>query len=276
MLGFHAHTLDVAAPPILSLQRKESGMSPQPNDVIGINIARRVYEEEISLIEERLMASYVSGCMLWPYVKHNKTRYFYYALCYREIFAVVEKTISGETYAALQYCWVKDLFGSFDAYTQILAGNPLFPSKGKGSLAERAWMGYIAGLVFKLALDEACSLNVAAKAVTDGIRVGRKGNEDILSPSAENIIKNYWPEFLPVAHLWAAMQYFTLPEPADSTVIRLDLATKHPQLEPKFSEGWRGILQVAQGLLNSAAEAPRKQTSRPLLDPLKTATIQFV
>jgi hypothetical protein len=161
---------------------------------------------------------------------------------------------------------VETYFGSWQKYTQNLA-SVHFPAQGKGSLSERAWQGHVAGTVFLHAFHNGVSLNDAAKAVSENVYspVHAAAIDGLPKPSPENIMKNYWPRFQNVAHFWAAMRYFVMPEPTDS-IIRLDKAAPIPEVDGDVRLGWRGVIDLAHDFLERSADVKRYKTHKPLLD----------
>ena len=97
---------------------------------------------------------------------------------------------------------------------------------------------------------------------------------DISCPSADNLIKNYWAPFKPVAHLWMAMQSFTLPEELDG-IVRIDKAIKN-ETQVVGRDGWKGIVDEAESILHVAAGVQRKQTHKKLLDPEKSFRLKLI
>ena len=166
-------------------------------------------------------------------------------------------------------------FGGWKSFLQSLT-HVNFPSRGKGSIAERAWQGYVSGHMFLHALNNNVSLNESAKALSNELyTLLPPVPEDLAKPTPENLIKNYWPRFQTVAHFWAAMQFFSLPETTD-IVVRLDKAIPSPKLRGDFKPGWRGIADLAHSLLENSVDAKRYKTAKPLLNPETAFKIIFV
>ena len=213
---------------------------------------------------EILAASLVACHMLWPEYKEERSRSLYMTLCLRKIhdFLIETEPKHGdEIFRSI----VTVYFGGISQYTQNLV-SVNFPSNGKGSIAERAWQGELAGSVFLYAFQNEASLNDAAKAVSDMLRNNQAEElADMLKPAPENIMKNYWPRFQHVAHFWAAMQCFVMPEPTDS-IIRLDKVVPSPAINPSPRHGWRGVVDVAHHFLELSADVKRFKTHKPLLD----------
>jgi len=142
-----------------------------------------------------------------------------------------------------------------------------FPSQGKGSISERSWQGNVAGMLFLHVFYNAVSLSNAAKVVSEKLydTAHSEALDGMLKPAPENIMKNYWPRFQHVAHFWAAMHFYVLPEPTDS-IIRLDKAGPTPEMDGKILPGWRGVVDFAHDFLKRAADVKRYKTHKPLLD----------
>ena len=93
-------------------------------------------------------------------------------------------------------------------------------------------------------------------------------------PSADNLIKNYWSPFKPVAHLWMAMLSFTLPDEPDG-IVRIDKAIKNETLKG-CRNGWKGIVDYAESIFHEAVGIQRKQTHKKLLDPEKSFRLNLI
>lgn len=220
---------------------------------------------ELNKSQEILTASLVACHMLWPELKEERSRSMYMTLCLRKIHDVLLETEKEQAQTQFTYL-VETYFGSWQKYTQNLA-SVHFPSQGKGSLSERAWQGHVAGTVFLHAFHNGVSLNDAAKAVSDTVYSPAHADavEGLPKPSPDNIMKNYWPRFQNVAHFWAALRYFVMPEPTDS-IIRLDKATPIPEADGGVRPGWRGVVNLAHDFLERSADVKRYKTHKPLLD----------
>jgi hypothetical protein len=223
---------------------------------------------------EILAATLIAGHMIWPEAKEARSRSLYLTLGLRKIHDVLlatNKEQAQATFTAL----VETYFGGWPEYSQNLA-SVQFPSQGKGSIVERAWQGSLTGMVFLHAFRNATSLNDAAAAVADELRdaVHADALDGMLKPAPENIMKNYWPRFQHVAHFWAAMRYFVMPEPTDS-IIRLDKAVPIPEMAGKIRPGWRGVVDTAHDFLERSADVKRYKTHKPLLDQSTAFRVVF-
>jgi len=224
------------------------------------------FEQELSEPLEILAASLLAGHMLWPEVKDERSRSLYLTLALRKIHDVLLEGDREQAQTAFTYI-LETYLGGWPQYTQnlVLAH---FPERGKGSLAERAWEGRLAGSVFHRAFHDKISLNAAAKKVSAETISDLQAGEfsDVPKPAAGNIMKNYWTPFRSVAHFWAATDLFVIPPPTDG-IIRFDKAEPTPALAGKARSGWRGIMKVAHCFLEQSAHVKRYKTHRPLLDP---------
>jgi hypothetical protein len=214
---------------------------------------------------EILTASKIASRMLWPEVAEERSRSLYMTLALRKIHDLLLETDKEQANTIFTEL-VESYFGDWQQYSQnlVLAN---FPSQGKGSIAERAWQGEVAAILFLYAVRNEVSLTAAAKAVSDEFR-----NPDFVkdlyglnTPAPENIMKNYWPRFQSVAHFWAATRYFVMPEPTDS-IVRLDKAVPSADIDPCIRHGWRGVMDMAHSFLERSVDVKRFKTHKPLLD----------
>ena len=226
-----------------------------------------MFEQHESI--EILVASQIASRMFWPEIQEERNRILYITLSLRKVHDVLLATKKEQAHAIFTSL-VESHFGGWPQYSQNLA-SVHFPAQGKGSLTERSWQGALTSTLFLLAFRNAMSLNDAAKVISEGYQDAALAEtlDGRARPSQENIMKNYWPRFQHVAHFWAAMRYFILPEPTDS-IIRLDQAVPAPEMEGKVRPGWRGIVDLAHDFLASSADVKRYKTHKPLLDQ-KTA-----
>ncbi len=70
------------------------------------------------------------------------------------------------------------------------------------------------------------------------------------------------------------MSSFTLPEEFDG-VVRIDKAIKNETLKGG-RDGWKGIVDYAEIILQKAAGIQRKQTHKKLLDPEKSFRLKLI
>lgn len=240
-------------------------MKTAPKHLPPLRLPGVFNELELNESSEILAASLVACHMLWPEVKEERSRTMYMTLCMRKIHDVLLATDKEQAQTHFNYL-VETYFGGWQKYSQNLA-SVHFPSQGKGSLSERAWQGHVAGTVFLYAFHNGASLNDAAKAISENVYnpVHADAVEGLPKPAPENIMKNYWPRFQNVAHFWAAMRYFVMPEPTDS-IIRLDKAVLSPEINENIRPGWRGVVDMAHSFLELSADVKRYKTHKPLLD----------
>lgn len=240
-------------------------MKTAPKHVPPLHLPGLLNSFELDESSEILAASLIASHMLWPEVKEERSRTMYMTLCLRKIHDILLET-NKEHAQAIFTPLVERYFGGWQQYSQNLA-LVHFPSQGKGSIAERAWQGSVAGMVLLHAIRTEVSLNDAAKAISDECRNSALGEtlDGLLKPASENIMKNYWPRFQNVAHFWAAVRYFVLPEPTDS-IIRLDKAVPSPEIDQRIPPGWRSVVEMAHCFLARSADVKRYKTHKPLLD----------
>ena len=163
---------------------------------------------------------------------------------------------------------IENTFGTHSTYCDILT-QASFPSKGDGSLQSRAWQGILTGQILQgVLLKEETLESVAASLNQALLMKPLEERADLSCPSADNLIKNYWAPFKPVAHLWMAMQSFTLPEELDG-IVRIDKAIRN-----ETQEGGRD--DEAESILHMAAGLQRKQTHKKLLDPEKSFRLKLI
>jgi hypothetical protein len=214
---------------------------------------------------EILAASLLARRMLWPEAAEERSRSLYTALGLRKIHDILLET-DKEQAQTIFTSIVEEYFGGWQQYSRNLV-LVNFPSQGKGSLPERSWQGKVAGMLFLHVTRNAMSLSGAAKAVSDELysAANSEALDGLSKPAQGNIMKNYWPRFQHVAHFWAALRYFVLPEPTDS-IIRLDKAIPSPDINPRIRHGWRGVMDMAHSFLEISADVKRFKTHKPLLD----------
>jgi hypothetical protein len=214
---------------------------------------------------EILTASQLASRMLWPEAVEERSRNLYMTLALRKIHDVLLETQKEQAHTIFTSL-VEEYFGGWQQYSRNLV-LVNFPSQGKGSLPERTWQGSVAGMLFLHAFRNAVSLSGAAKEISEVLysAADAEAFDGLSKPAPENIMKNYWPRFQHVAHFWAAMRYFVMPEPTDS-IIRLDIAIPSQDVDPRIRHGWRGIMDMAHSFLELSAEAKRYKTHKPLLD----------
>ena len=223
---------------------------------------------------EILAASHLARRMLWPEVAEGRSRSLYMALALQKIHDVLLETQKEQAHTIFT-SFVEEYFGGWQQYSRNLV-LVNFPSQGKGSIPERVWQGGVAGMLFLHAFRNAVSLSGAAKEISE-VLYNAPNAEDfdgLSKPAPENIMKNYWPRFQHVAHFWAAMRYFVMPEQTDS-IVRLDKAIPSPDVDPRVRHGWRGVMDMAHSFLELSAEAKRYKTHKPLLDQAKAFRVIF-
>ena len=181
---------------------------------------------------------------------------------------------NSKTYLEIMKAIIEETFGTHSTYCDILT-QASFPNSGDGSLQSRAWQGMLAGNILMGALQTEATLESVAESLNQTlIKMPLEERKELSCPSADNLIKNYWAPFKPVAHLWLAMSSFTLPEEFDG-VVRIDKAIKNETLKGG-RDGWKGIVDYAEIILQKAAGIQRKQTHKKLLDPEKSFRLKLI
>ena len=223
---------------------------------------------------EILAASQIASRMLWPEVTEDRSRSLYMTLGLRKIHDMLLETNKEQAHTLFTVL-VETYFGGWPQYSMNLV-SVNFPSHGKGSIAERAWQGYLTATLFLHAFRNEMSLNDASKALSDEFHNHAHVDDldGLLKPVPENIMKNYLPRFQNVAHFWAAMRYFVMPEPTDS-IIRLDKAVPIPEMDGKVRPGWRGVVDMAHSFLERSADVKRYKPHMPLLDQKMSFRVIF-
>jgi len=241
-----------------------------------LRIAKELYDSEGAEPLEIFASSLIVSHMLWP--DDARGRSLYMTLCLAKIHVLLLHT-DKEPQAHMAFSSIlKRYYGGWEQFYSNLA--LLYPrSSGKGSMEERAQQGTLVGKVFLHALsnselgDKTMSLSKAAEIVLDALHDPNIG-EDFPKPSKIVFMKRYWPRFKPVAHFWAATNYFLMPEIQDS-IIRLDQAEPFPEWQGSIKYGWRGIVDFAEFYLKKAEDVKRYKTHKPLLDREQAIWVSF-
>lgn len=178
---------------------------------------------------------------------------------------------------------------SWDVY-QYSKRNARFSAEGKGSIEERATRGRFAGLLLNLALAENCSLTEAAARVEviwheKRSDIWNHPSGDPLTVTSSNLMQNIWPEFKASAHLWAALQDFSVPDDAplfSFKFFRLSgiaenfaIVMASPEggfthvqqtIWPSKFSGWRSLIYKSNHILEECAlRGNAKGSTKPLL-----------
>ncbi len=211
---------------------------------------------------EILTASQIASYMLYPKDIYGRKQYL--ALAFNKINDVLLKTHPSEVAMNIFYNMICTTFGCWQDYTKTLLQIDL-TQFGKGSYPEKAWAGNIAGMVLKYAIQEKASITEACTYIATAI-LENSSASSFSKPDAENIRKKYWSTYKDVAHFWAAMEHFTLPEPEDN-IIRLDKARFVDDLPNENASGWRVLCDMADAFFVLAKEIKPLKAQKPLLDP---------
>lgn len=227
------------------------------------------YENGIDII----CGSFIYSHMVFPRANEHWHRTRYKALAIKTALKELEQQ-NAKSYLEIMQAIIEETFGTHSAYCDILT-QASFPNKGDGSLQSRAWQGMLVGnMLLGVLQTEAALESVAETLYQTLIKTPREEREDCSCPSADNLLKNYWSPFKPVAHLWMAMLSFTLPEELDD-VVRIDKTIKNETLKGG-RDGWKGIVDYAEIILHEAAGIQRKQTHKKLLDPEKSFRLNLI
>lgn len=241
-----------------------------------LSIARDLYDSEGAEPLEIFASSLIVSHMLWP--DDIRSRSLYMTLCLSKIHVLLLRS-ENEAQAHMAFSSIlKRYYGGWQQFYNNL--NILYSRlSGKGSILERAQQGILVGKVFLLALsnsesgDKTMSLRKASGIVSKALH-DPSIDEDFPKPSQSVFMKRYWPRFRPVAHFWAATDYFVMPEIQDS-IIRLDQAEPLPEWQGSIKPGWRGIVDFAEFYLKKAEAVKRYKTHKPLLDREQAMWVSF-
>ena len=240
---------------------------------LSLSFPRICYENDYGNGIDIICGSFIYSHMVFPRANEHGHRIRYQALAIKTALKELEQQNS-KTYLEIMKAIIEETFGSHSTYCDILT-QASFPNSGDGSLQSRAWQGMLAGNILMGALQTEATLESVAESLNQAlIKMPLEEREELSCPSADNLIKNYWASFKPVAHLWLAMSSFTLPEELDS-VVRIDKAIKNETLKGG-RDGWKGIVDYAEIILQKAAGIQRKQTHKKLLDPEKSFRLKLI
>lgn len=241
---------------------------------LALPFLQTYYESDRGGELDMLCASFIYSHMIFPRPGEAQHRLRYQALGVRATLEALEtKTRDLKKYLEIMQVVIEESFQSHANYTAILT-TARFPEKGDGSLQSRAWQGILAGQMLYAMIREKVTLQKVAETLSaELLALPLSEREGIATPTADNLMKNYWTPFQPVLHFWAAMQCFRLPEP-QGTLVRIDEAV--PAIpSDTVREGWRGIVDVAEVFFEEASKIQRKQTHKKLIDPAKAFRLKF-
>ncbi|MCL2123850.1 MAG: hypothetical protein FWH34_07125 [Desulfovibrionaceae bacterium] len=257
---------------------------------------------------QKILAHVVAGVMLFPERHDEKNLRSYLSLGIDAVFSAALKNGMLPHEAVASLLEVVSLFfacpgqkdmpdtrryaAAWKHYQRALR-EARFPSKGKGSIAERFMRGQLAGLLVNIVLLSDLSLTKAADAVEAKWPEFKNSLPEWMLDSAPtmtaaNLMQNVWPAFRTVGHFWAALQDFDLREvfmEEGSTLLDLpvmhELAAimlpaadgkdrKHVSIAawPSRYTGIMALLFKANHILTeSNKRGSLKQSSKPLLPP---------
>ena len=240
---------------------------------LSLSFPRICYENDYGNGIDIICGSFIYSHMVFPRANEHGHRIRYQALVIKTALKELEQQNS-KTYLEIMKAIIEETFGTHSTYCDILT-QASFPNSGDGSLQSRAWQGMLAGNILMGALQTEATLESVAESLNQTlIKMPLEERKELSCPSADNLIKNYWAPFKPVAHLWMAMQSFTLPEELDG-IVRIDKAIKN-ETQVVGRDGWKGIVDEAESILHVAAGVQRKQTHKKLLDPEKSFRLKLI
>ena len=240
---------------------------------LTLSFPRYFYENDYGSGIDIICDSFIYSRMIFPRANENGHRLRYQALAMKTALKELEQQ-DPKNYPEIMHVVIKETFGTHSTYCDILT-QASFPSKGDGSLQSRAWLGILTGQILQgVLLTEETLESVAASLNQALLMKPLEERADLSCPSADNLIKNYWAPFKSVAHLWMAMQSFTLPEELDG-IVRIDKAIRN-EIQEGGRDGWKGIVDEAECILHMAAGLQRKQTHKKLLDPEKSFRLKLI
>ena len=240
---------------------------------LTLSFPKICYENDYGNGIDIICGSFIYSHMVFPRASEHGHRIRYQALAIKTALKELEQQNS-KTYLEIMKAIIEETFGTHSTYCDILT-QASFPNSGDGSLQSRAWQGMLAGNILMGALQTEATLESVAESLNQTlIKMPLEERKELSCPSADNLIKNYWAPFKPVAHLWLAMSSFTLPEELDG-VVRIDKAIKNEPLKGG-RDGWKGIVDYAEIILHEAAGVQRKQTHKKLLDPEKSFRLNLI
>lgn len=220
----------------------------------------------------RWLAINIAAVMLYPRDSDKILRLHYIARCLVSSvpFLVGEGRHPEEEVGNIFYSLVQCAFGCWELFEEALLMHKL-PAKGRGSLEERSKMGYEAGALFRAAFYHESSLRAATSHLSEVLGNSPELMQDIGYLSKENLLNNIWPQFKDVAHLWASLHVFELPEGGDK-YIALDRATPRGEVRGMIPSGLAGIVGLANDYYDKSTtmQIRAKKAATPLINP-KTA-----
>ncbi|NDV18755.1 hypothetical protein GO013_04895 [Pseudodesulfovibrio sp. JC047] len=224
----------------------------------------------------RVISIALSGLMLFPKEKDKHKLGHYKARCLLQSvpFLIDHGGYSKERAGSVLVPLVEESFGTWENFMFFLLSKRI-PGEGKGSLQSFAHQGYIAGMIFLEVFVNRVGLKEAVEKIIDSAKEQKMLEE--FGTSAENLINNVWASWKPVAHLWAALTWYEMPEPDDS-YIALDRIVPKQGSPSSLAEGLMGFLELAQYYYDYSVEhkIKFKQSSRVLVDSERAWNVVFI
>lgn len=217
----------------------------------------------------RAISIALSGLMLFPKEKDRQNLGHYKARCLLQSvpFLITIGGYTKERVGSVLVLLVEESFGTWESFMYFLLSKKI-PDEGKGSLQSFSKKGYIAGYIFLEVFEHKVGIKEAAERIID--RARNEGFLEETGTSVENLINNVWASWKPVAHLWAALTCYDMPEKEDS-YIALDRIVQKSGFHGVCG-GLKCFLELAQYYYDYSVEnnITFKRSSRMLVDP-KTA-----
>lgn len=214
----------------------------------------------------RAISITLTSRMLFPKEKNDISRQHYQSLnvLHSVSFLTNECGFSKEEAGSQLINLAEGVLGSWDRFVLSLVSKKM-SEQGHGSVSALAEKALIAGLLFYVVFVERCSLHEAASMIYSGAESsGLLGQRSF---QVDNIVNNIWAQWKPVAHLWAALSHFEMPNPTDSYIALDKVVLKNKDLP--VEEGLEGLIELAEYYYVTSVEEGIgfKQSSQKLVDP---------
>lgn len=224
----------------------------------------------------RMISIALSGIMFFPGKEDLQNLGFYKAA---HLLNTVDCMIdfcgySKEAAGGALILFVEQEFGSWKDFTSLLIANRM-PRPGKcGAIDSLACRGHWAGEIFLKVYYDGVGVAEAVKLIKEeGFDKSYLGD---ISTDVGSVTKNVWAKYKLVAHLWAALCHFEIPDSLDG-YIHFDMA------KPKVSSGieyggLQGFIDVANHYYSNVVDGgvQLKRSNEKLVDSEKAWEIVFV